>query len=228
MSKISPFKGIEACVFDAYGTLFDVSSAITKYRDRLGPHADRINDLWRGKQLEYTWLRSLMGKHADFWQVTLDALSFAFDTFMLSDPRLKEELMQAYLHLDCYDEVATTLQTLKERGMKTAILSNGSPAMLDAAVKHAGIGPWLDAVLSIEEVQIFKPAPQVYQLAVDRLQLGKRAISFQSSNAWDVAGAAVFGFQVAWINRFGQTPEHLPSGSVAELRTLAELPHILE
>ena len=228
MSKISPFKGIEACVFDAYGTLFDVGSAIKNFRDRLGPHADQISDLWRRKQLEYTWLRSLMGRHADFWQVTEDALSFACESFMLSDPKLRQELMLAYLQLDCYEEVAETLQVLKRRGLKTAILSNGSPAMLEAAVASARLSPWLDAVLSVEDVGVYKPSPRVYQLAIDRLGVGKRAISFQSSNAWDVAGAAAFGFQVAWVNRFGQPPEHLPSGSVVELRSLAELPHVLD
>ena len=131
--------GIKACVFDAYGTLFDVHSAVGKYRRRLGDIADQVSLLWRTKQLEYTWLRSLMGHHADFWQVTRDALDFAFDMHHLNDPNLWTDLIDAYLHLDCYPEVPEALSTLKARGFKMAILSNGTPAMLEAAVTNSGI-----------------------------------------------------------------------------------------
>ena len=200
----SRFKDIQACVFDAYGTLFDVHSAVGRHRQRLGGVADQVSALWRTKQLEYTWLRSLMGRHADFWQVTREALDYAFNVFSIHDSGLKDQLMQAYLGLDCYPEVPKTLTYLKQHGMKTAILSNGTPAMLKAAVDSAGIADLVDFNLSIEEVGIYKPDPRVYQLAVDRLEVEASAISFQSSNAWDVAGAASFGFRVAWINRFGR------------------------
>ena len=128
--------GIKACVFDAYGTLFDVHSAVGKHKHRLGENADRVSSLWRVKQLEYTWLRSLMGHYADFWQVTRDALDFALDTYRLGNPRLREDLMAAYMELDCYPEVPEALSRLKSCGFKNAILSNGTPAMLESAVKH--------------------------------------------------------------------------------------------
>ena len=217
------FSAVKACVFDAYGTLFDVHSAVARHRHRLGSKADAVSALWRTKQLEYTWLRSLMNRHADFEAVTREALRFALDSHTIRDNQLPIALMDAYLSLDAYPEVKSTLSQLRERGLKTAILSNGSPAMLDAAVKSAGIGDLLDQVLSIEEVGIYKPHPSVYQLAVDRLGVERDAISFQSSNGWDAAGAAAFGFRVAWINRFGQPPECLPVGPQAEIKTLDQL-----
>lgn len=219
------FEGIRACVFDAYGTLFDVRSAIGRHRQRLGEAADQVSSLWRTKQLEYTWLRSLMGHHADFWQVTAEALEYALDTFGIADRELQRDLMEAYLHLDCYPEVPETLRRLKERGMQTAILSNGSPAMLDAAVRNSGLEELIDRTLSVEEVGVYKPYPRVYRLAAVRLG---PEIAFQSANAWDVAGAAAFGFRAVWINRFGQRPERLPFGPAAELKSLAELPDLLE
>lgn len=221
------FSNIKACVFDAYGTLFDVHSAVGKHKSRLGPQADQVSMMWRTKQLEYTWLRSLMGRHADFWQVTGDALDYALDAHDISDAALREDLMQAYLTLSPYPEVREVLSALKQNGMRCAILSNGSPMMLDAAVTGAGLDDLLDASLSVEEVGIFKPDPRVYQLAVDRLGSPAGQISFQSSNAWDVVGAATFGMQVAWINRFGQRRERLTAEPKAELTTLAELPPLL-
>ena len=218
---------IKACVFDAYGTLFDVHSAVGKYRERVGDQADQVSATWRTKQFEYTWLRSLMGKHVDFWQVTQDALDYAFATFGLIDRALFQALMNAYLQLDCYPEVPAVLSQLKQAGMQTAILSNGSPAMLDAAVRHAGLQATLDAVLSIEAVGIFKPSPRVYQLAVDQLGVPAQQICFQSSNAWDVAGANSFGLRVVWVNRFGQQAERLGTGYDAELQSLAGLPEMV-
>ena len=221
------FSDIEACVFDAYGTLFDVHSAVGKHKSRLGPQADQISMMWRTKQLEYTWLRSLMGRHADFWQVTGDALDYALDAHDISDAALRDDLMQAYLTLSPYPEVREVLTTLKQNGMRCAILSNGSPMMLDAAVTSADLNELLDASLSVEEIGIFKPDPRVYELAVDRLGVAAEQISFQSSNAWDVVGAATFGMQVAWINRFGQRRERLTADPRAELTSLAELPALL-
>ena len=222
------FTGITACVFDAYGTLFDVHSAVARHNDSMGNVGDRVSQLWRTKQLEYTWLRSLMGRHTDFWQVTGDALDYALDAFDIGDTALRDKLMDAYLTLTPYPEVQDTLHALKHRGLKLAILSNGAPSMLDAAVASAGIKELLDAVLSVEDVGIYKPDARVYQLAVDRLQIPAGQISFQSSNAWDAVGAAAFGFKVAWVNRFAQGRERLPAQPQAEIRTLSELPGLLE
>ncbi len=219
--------GIEACVFDAYGTLFNVHAAAAKCRDQLEPHADRLSALWRQKQLEYTWLRSLMKAHVDFWQITGDGLDFALETCGISDPALRERLMEIYRTLDAYEEVPAVLARLREAGLRTAILSNGSTEMLASAVSGAGIGELMDAVLSIDDVGVFKPDARTYQLAVDRLGCAADAICFMSSNAWDVAGAAHFGFQVVWVNRFGQAPERLPGAPKAEIRSLDALPPLL-
>ncbi len=226
MSSIK-FDGVRACVFDAYGTLFDVHSAVARYRARLGDAADRVSATWRTKQLEYTWLRSLMDRYVDFWQVTSDGLAFALETNGIDDEALREDLMNAYLSLDCYPEVPEVLKTLKAAGMQTAILSNGSPKMLDAAIGSSKLREFLDACYSVDELRIYKPHASVYQLAVDRLGVAPREISFQSSNAWDAAAAATFGFRVAWCNRFGQAPERLPDGPDAEIKTLSELTAIV-
>ena len=220
--------GIRACVFDAYGTLFDVHSAVGNYRQRLGDIADQVSALWRTKQLEYTWLRSLMGRHADFWQVTLDALDFAFDMHHVQDTGLRKDLMEAYLHLDCYPEVPEALLQLKSRGFRIAILSNGTPDMLQAAVNNSGIAALVEKNFSVEQVGIFKPDRRVYQIAVDGLSLQPEQIVFQSSNAWDAAGASAFGFRVAWVNRFGQSEERLPGRPDVEIKNLVELPALLE
>ncbi len=223
----SDFSNIQACVFDAYGTLFDVHSAVDKHRDRIGEQADDVSNLWRTKQLQYTWLRSLMKKHVDFWQVTGDALDFALETYDIDDSSLREALMDAYLQLDCYPEVHEVLSKLQENGMKLAILSNGSPKMLQAAVDNSAIGKYLDVNISVEDVGIYKPDPSVYRFAVDQLDVPAEKISFQSSNAWDAVGAASFGFRVAWVNRFSQRRERLGSPLHAELKTLDELPPLL-
>jgi 2-haloacid dehalogenase len=219
--------GIKACVFDAYGTLFDVHSAVGKHRQRIGAKADQLSMLWRTKQLEYTWLRSLMGAYVEFWQVTQDGLDYAMATCGIDDAALRADLMNAYLKLDCYSEVKDTLATLKQRGLKTAVLSNGSPRMLAAAVESCGLGEYLDDTLSVDDVGIYKPDARVYQLACERLGVKPAEISFQSSNAWDAAGAAHFGMKVAWVNRFGQARERLPGDPSVELKTLAELPALI-
>ena len=193
--------GIKACVFDAYGTLFDYASAAARCRDVLSDRLDELNALWRDKQLQYTWLRAVQGRHADFWQVTGDALDFALETLGLGDARLRTRLMDLYLTLDAFPEVPKMLQRLKAAGVQTAILSNGTPDMLDAAVSNAGIGELLDAVLSVEAVGVYKPHPKVYHLAVDRFGIPASAISFQSSNAWDAYAASAFGLRVVWCNR---------------------------
>jgi 2-haloacid dehalogenase len=183
--------------------------------------------IWRTKQLEYTWLRSLMHAHVDFWQVTQDGLDYALQTCGIDDPGLRTDLMNAYLALDAYPDVKDTLAALKQKGLRTAILSNGSPRMLQAAVESAGIDKHLDGVFSVEEVGIYKPDPRVYQLACDHLGVRAGEISFQSSNAWDAAGAANFGMRVAWINRFDQKRERLPKQPDLELTDLASLPDLI-
>ena len=219
--------GIKGCVFDAYGTLFDFNSAVAHCRDVLGEQADTLSRVWREKQLQYTWLRSLMGRHKDFWQVTGDALDFAMNSLGICDVTLRERLMSLYKTLDAFPEVSATLEQLKSAGLKTAILSNGSPEMLLSAVRSTGIAHLLDAVLSVEEAGIYKPHPSVYKIAVDSLSLTAQAICFVSSNAWDAHGASAFGLKVAWCNRYGQGREFLPGTPNVEVSTLAEIPGIL-
>ena len=223
---MTPLKGIQACVFDAYGTLFDVHSAVAQHSARL-VDATAVSTLWRTKQLQYTWLRTLMGRYVEFWQVTGDALDFALETHQVSDSPLREDLMQAYLELSCYPEVSLALKALCQRGIRCAILSNGSPAMLAAAVENAELVDRFSAVISVDPIQIYKPDPRVYQMAVDELKLAPSQIAFQSSNAWDAVGAAAFGFQVVWVNRFGQQPERLGVQGAAELNSLEGLPGLL-
>jgi 2-haloacid dehalogenase len=219
--------GIRACFFDAYGTLFDYASAAAGCRDVLGDHLNPLTAMWRDKQLQYSWLRALQGRHADFWQVTGDALDFVLETLGLSDPHLRARLMDLYRTLEIFPEVPATLKQLKAAGLKTAILSNGSPDMLVAAVDKAGIGDLLDAVLSVESVGVYKPHPKVYQFAVDQLGIPAGAISFQSSNAWDAYAASGFGMRVVWCNRYGQRQERLPGKPDFEIASLAELPALV-
>ena len=218
---------VKACVFDAYGTLFDVHSAIRRGGQALGNKADVVSDLWRQKQLEYTWLRSLMKAHVDFWQVTSDGLDFALSASGVKDPNLHDKLMGLYLTLDAYGEVKETLTVLKRGGFATAILSNGSPRMLEAAIKSAGLGEIVDENLSVEDVGIYKPDARVYQLAVDRLRIAKEEICFLSSNGWDAKAAAHFGFRVVWINRFNREPDRLPGDFIKVIHRLDELPPLL-
>jgi 2-haloacid dehalogenase len=219
--------GIEACVFDAYGTLFDVNSAARSAEDSLGEKWQPLAELWRAKQLQYTWLRGLAGRHADFWQVTGDALDFAMATLQLKEPALRSRLLNQYLALSSYPEVPDTLKRLKAAGMKLAILSNGTPAMLAAAAANAGIADLLDALLSVEEVKVYKPHPAVYTLACDRLNVVPDRICFLSSNGWDAYSAKAFGFRTLWCNRFRQAPERIPETPDAEIATLAEFPDIV-
>lgn len=218
---------IEACVFDAYGTLFDFNSAVMRCRDDIGDAAERLSDIWRQKQLQYTWLRSLMQRHADFWQVTGEALDFALATVAIDNAGLRDRLMALYRELDTFPEVTDVLNRLKQGGMQTAILSNGAPDMLNAGVDAAELGDILDAVLSVEDVGVFKPDPRVYQLAVDRLGVAPAEICFMSSNGWDAVGAAAFGFRVVWINRYKQPAEQLPARPDVVLDSLSPLPELL-
>jgi 2-haloacid dehalogenase len=221
------FSGIRACVFDAYGTLFDVHAPVASVAARIGGDADALSRLWRQKQLEYTWLRSLMRAHADFWQVTGDALDYALAAHGIDDRALRDDLMDLYLRLDAYPDAADALRQLKSAGTITAILSNGSPAMLEAAVNSAGLAGHLDHVISIEEAGIFKPDPRVYELAVRHCGVAANAICFVSANTWDAQAAAHFGFQVARVDRFGLKDECIPGAPKALIKSLSELPAAL-
>jgi 2-haloacid dehalogenase len=214
---------IRACVFDAYGTLFDVHSAVRAHSGRIGPKADDVSRLWRTKQLEYSWVRSLMGRHADFRQLTAEALTYAMDIYSLKNNDLYNDLMKSYEALSCYSEVTAMLCALRSRGLRTAILSNGTPDWLARAVDAAGISTLLDAVWSVESVGVFKPDARVYRLATDGLGLAAGEIGFVSSNPWDAAGAAANGFRAVWVNRNGAPAEYasiVPVPQVADLTAL--------
>lgn len=213
----------KAFAFDAYGTLFDVHSAVRKHAEALGPSGKQVSDLWRTKQLEYSWIRSLMGSYTDFWRLTEEALDFALATVPGADASLRDSLLEAYWTLECYPEVPDVLARLRQSGVKTAILSNGSPDMLDAAVNSAGLSGMFDAVLSVDAIKIFKTAPQVYAMVTDTFELRPEEISFQSSNRWDIAGAHKFGFHTVWINRSGQPDEYPNYGPARTVSTLADL-----
>ena len=224
---IAPVASIRACVFDAYGTLFDFASAAASCQDVLGDRAAQLTALWRDKQLQYAWLRSIQGRHADFWQVTGDALDFAMAALGIADPALRERLMRLYLTLAPFPDAMDALRRLRASGLKMAILSNGSPAMLAPVVEAAGMTALFDAVLSIEEAGIYKPHPRVYQLAVDRLGVAAGEIAFLSSNGWDAYAASAFGLRAVWCNRYRQPPERLPGAPEREIRSLADLPALL-
>lgn len=221
--------GIKACIFDAYGTLFDVHAPVARVAGKVGDDADALSRLWRQKQLEYTWLRSLMAAHVDFWQVTRDALDYALEAFGLDERGdLREELCALYLELDAYPDAAAALRQLKQAGMVTGILSNGSPMMLEAAVTSAGIGAVLDHVLSVEDVGIYKPDRRVYQMAVDATGVSDgEEICFVSANPWDAQAAAAFGFQVARIDRFGLKDDRIPGKPKLLLASLEQLPGVV-
>jgi 2-haloacid dehalogenase len=219
---------VRAVVFDAYGTLLDFAGAAERAGDALGERWRTLSDLWRRKQLEYTWLRSLMRRHVDFWQVTGESLDHALEALGIRDPALRQRLMDLYLRLDAYPDVRPALEALRGRGLRLAVLSNGSPGMLDAAIRHARLDALLDDVLSVEEVGTYKPSPEVYALAARSLDLLPGEIAFVSANGWDAHGAGAFGFRVAWCNRAGLPRERLPGAPEIELRSLGELPAFVE
>lgn len=219
-----PFTGV---VFDAYGTLLDVSAVVAACEALAPGEGAALSRLWRQRQLEYTWLRSLMGRYIDFMQITTDALDYTLDGIGVNDPALRRDLLDAYLTLEAYPDVRENLARLKQAGLRTAVLSNGSPAMLQAALRSADLVGQLDAALSADEVKLFKPHPSVYQLAVDRLGVAASETCFVTANAWDAAGAASFGMTVVWLNRFAQLPERLSAPPQAEIVTLEALPGLL-
>lgn len=220
---------IRACIFDAYGTLLDVHSAMAAHAGRIGPDWQALSQAWRTKQIEYTWVRSLNGpgQHKDFAALTDEALHFVAASRGLADPALLADLSRAYRALTAYPEVPAMLAALREQGVGRAILSNGAPAMLAEGVAAAGLADLLDDVLSVEAVGVFKPDPRVYALAEQRFGLPAERMAFMSSNPWDAFGARNFGFQVVWINRSGQPDEYGLRGTVTELRDLSGLPGLL-
>ena len=218
---------IKACVFDAYGTLFDLASATARCQEVPEHQRAALNALWRDKQLQYTWLRALQGRYADFQQVTAEALDFALESLNLASPRRHAALMALFERLDTFPEVPGMLRTLREAGLKTAILSNGTPAMLAALVASAGLEGLFDAVLSVDPLRTYKTDRRVYEYALERLGLAVEEISFQSSNGWDAYAAADFGMHVVWCNRYGQRRERLPGQPAHEITSLAALPACL-
>jgi 2-haloacid dehalogenase len=197
-----------AYVFDAYGTLFDVHAAVRRFAGEIGPDGQQLSEIWRAKQLEYSWVRTLMGSYQDFWALTEQALDYAFARVPSADKGLRKKLLDAYWKLDCYPEVPAILRALKAEGARVAILSNGSPAMLEAAVRSAALEPFIDEVFSVDGLRRFKTDPAVYDLVTTAWRLYPSKISFQSSNRWDIAGATKFGFRTVWINRAGQPDEY--------------------
>ncbi len=213
-------------VFDAYGTLFDVHAAVRKHATAVGNEAIAVSELWRQKQLEYSWTRSLMGKYQNFWDLTVQALDYALLTFKIDNQDLRGKLLDSYHKLDCYQEVPEVLKKLKASGVKLAILSNGSPNMLEGAVSSAGLDGVLDEIFSVDVIKHYKADPQVYELITTNFRVYPEAVSFQSSNRWDIAGAVSFGFKSVWINRSNQPDEYTdlaPSAVLTDLTGLTKL-----
>ena len=213
-------------VFDAYGTLFDVHSAIAGVRGQAGPDADRLSEIWRTKQLEYTWTLTLAGHYVDFWTLTERALDYALERVPSVDKALRAQLRDAYFKLDAFPDARVALRGLKSSGKKTAILSNGSPDMLKGAVDAAGIGGDLDAVLSVDVLKMFKPRPEVYALVTDHFKCAAGDVTFVSSNRWDVMAGTSVGFRALWINRAkmpDEYPDFPPRRILSELSALKAL-----
>ncbi|MEO1249192.1 MAG: haloacid dehalogenase type II [Pseudomonadota bacterium] len=212
-------------VFDAYGTLFDVHGPARLLADELGPVADQLSEIWRVKQLEYSWLRGLMGRYVPFSEVTREALAFAFGACGLAENRpLEKRLMQAYQSVPAYADVVPTLDALLGAGCRTAILTNGSKNMIGSAVKNADLENRITAILSVDDVKTFKPHPSVYQMVLDRFAVEPSDVCFITSNGWDAAGAGAFGFRVVWLNRFNRTQETLGPAPNAVLSDMTSLP----
>jgi 2-haloacid dehalogenase len=219
---------IRACVFDAYGTLLDVHSAVMRNADAVGESAEAVSALWRQRQLEYSWTRTLMGSYADFWQLTEEALDFALKNFRLDGREgLRKRLLDAYFELGAYPDAAQTLAALRDKGYITAILSNGNDAMLQGALKAGQLTDLLDACLSVDELKVYKPDPRVYQMACDRLRVRPPEVCFVSSNAWDLGGAGAFGFNTVRINRQSAPLEYEFAPLKHQIRSLSELSSLL-
>lgn len=219
---------IRACVFDAYGTLFDVNGPARQLAEEIGDKWSAFSQAWRDKQLQYTWLRSLMGAYVDFSVVTADALDFAMQANAITGEGLRQRLLDLYANIEAYPDAADTLQRLRASGRGTAILSNGCTPMLSSGVSASGLGSLLDEVISVDAIGVFKPAPRVYELVRERLGIEPQNILFVSSNAWDAHAAAHFGFNVVWLNRTGQPDERLPGEFLARGSELADVAALLD
>ena len=224
---------ITTCIFDAYGTLYDVAAAARRAAEQPGQAKlaevwPKLAADWRLKQLQYTWLRAITGEHVPFWNVTKDGLDWAMEASGLDDPVLRETLLALYWELPAYKEAPRTLATLKARGYTTAILSNGSPEMLEGARDFSGIGEWLDATLSVEDVGIFKPSHKVYDMVGDRFGTSPDEVLFVSANGWDAAGAAGYGFRTVWVNRASEPVDRMPARPAHVVENLSSIPDLLE
>ena len=218
-------KNIKAIIFDAYGTLFDVNSAAEKCKDKIGDKWERFANFWRTTQLEYTWLRSLMGRHKDFWQVTEDSLDKSMKAFDI-DPSMRNELLNLYRVLSPFKEVPETLKTLKKKKFKLAILSNGTPSLLDELVKSNHLDNLFDDIFSIEQVGVYKPSSRVYDMPVKKYNISKSEVAFLSANTWDVSGGGNYGYQSIWVNRNNNIFDNLdfkPKYQITDLNKLIRL-----
>ena len=218
-------KNIKAIIFDAYGTLFDVNSAAEKCKDKIGEKWERFANFWRTTQLEYTWLRSLMNRHKDFWQVTEDSLDKSMKAFDI-DPLMRNELLNLYKVLSPFEEVPETLKTLKEKKFKLAILSNGTPSLLDELVKSNHLDNLFDDIFSIEQVGVYKPSSRVYDMPIKKYNINKSEVAFLSANTWDVSGGGNYGYQSIWVNRNNNIFDNLdfkPKYQITDLNKLTQL-----
>ena len=219
-------KNIKAIIFDAYGTLFDVNSAAEKCKDKIGDKWEGFANFWRTTQLEYTWLRSLMKRHKDFWQITEDSLDKSMKTYKI-DPTMKNELLNLYKSLSSYEEVDEVLIKLKEKNLKLAILSNGTPSLLNELVKSNNLENVFDDLFSIEQVGIYKPDSKVYDMPINKYQIEKNEVYFLSSNTWDVSGGGNYGYNSIWVNRNNNIFDKLDYSPKHQIKQLGELLDIL-
>ena len=219
-------KNVKAIIFDAYGTLFDVNSAAEKCKDKIGDKWESFANFWRTTQLEYTWLRSLMKRHKDFWQITEDSLDKSMKTFSI-DPSMKNELMNLYKVLSPFKEVPETLKKLKGKNFKLAILSNGTPSLLDELVKSNNLDKLFDDIFSIEEVGIYKPDSRVYDLPIKKYKIRNSEVIFLSANTWDVSGGGNYGYQSIWVNRNNDIFDNLDFNPSNQIKDLTELVNLI-
>ena len=215
-------KNIKAIIFDAYGTLFDVNSAAEKCKDKIGDKWEPFANFWRTTQLEYTWLRSLMKRHKDFWQITEDSLDKSMKAFNINS-KMKDELLNLYKVLSPFQEVPKTLKLLKEKNFKLSILSNGTPSLLNELVKSNNLDNLFDDLFSIEEAGIYKPHSKVYDLPIERYKIKKNEVAFLSANTWDVSGAGNYGYQSIWVNRNNNIFDNLDYKPNNQIKNLSEL-----
>ena len=218
-------ENVKAIIFDAYGTLFDVNSAAEKCKDKIGDKWEGFANFWRTTQLEYTWLRSLMDRHKDFWQITEDSLDKSIKVFNI-DPSMRNELLNLYKILSPYKEVPETLKTLKEKKFKLAILSNGTPSLLDELVKSNHLDNLFDDIFSIEQVGVYKPSSRVYDMPIKKYNINKSEVAFLSANTWDVSGGGNYGYQSIWVNRNNNMFDNLdfkPKYQITDLNKLTQL-----